>query len=389
MRFRSNLILQIGAGLAFCFATFFIPSRALAAEIEAVAIDDDTTIIFVIGEIQSGDAATFRRIAASYESPFVALESPGGSTIEAIEIGKAIHLLGLPTLVINNSQCNSACALIWLAGSPRTITRTARVGFHASYTDQNGVRLESGVGNALVGRYLTQLNLPISAVIFSTRASPDTLTWLDASNFTESGIETLVVDDFDLSADEDGGDASGKLAKPMPPPITTVPTATTPVETVIYGEAGEWLIVLDKTLADSCFALKYFNDGTIMRLSNDVRYSITDGSGFILITNPSWASLATGRKIEIDFRFDTFEPWEAVASVTALGGYNWLNISFSGESGITLKREFGSARNMRLSREGRLVSDLDLAGSGQAMRVLSQCQVKANADRVSRDPFAK
>lgn len=134
-------------------ATWTTAHSALAANIEVDDLDNGTSVITIIGDIESGDSAKFRNIAASLDKAIVVLESDGGATLEAIEIGEAIRLKGFSTLVLNDTVCASACGLIWLAGTPRTLSATAKIGFHASYTGETGRRMESGVGNALVGRY--------------------------------------------------------------------------------------------------------------------------------------------------------------------------------------------------------------------------------------------
>jgi hypothetical protein len=71
------------------------------------------------------------------------------------------------TGVVDN--CASACALAWLAGVKRFMGPKARVGFHAAFNKSS--RQETGMGNALVGAYLTKLGLPLKAVIYITKAA--------------------------------------------------------------------------------------------------------------------------------------------------------------------------------------------------------------------------
>ena len=79
------------------------------------------------------------------------LDSPGGSLVPAIAIGKLVRQKGYATVVLDQSTCNSACALIWLAGTPRYLEGAGNLGFHASYTEQGGRLVETGVGNASSG----------------------------------------------------------------------------------------------------------------------------------------------------------------------------------------------------------------------------------------------
>jgi hypothetical protein len=47
----------------------------------------------------------------------------------------------------------------------------AQIGFHAAYIEKAGRASESGVGNALVGSYLTQIGLSENAVVYITQAA--------------------------------------------------------------------------------------------------------------------------------------------------------------------------------------------------------------------------
>jgi len=69
--------------------------------------------------------------------------------------------------------------------------RTAHVGFHAAYIEEAGRASESGVGNALVGSYLTQIGLSETAVVYITQAAPTELTLLTLPDAEKIGIEVL------------------------------------------------------------------------------------------------------------------------------------------------------------------------------------------------------
>src|SRR5436190_7476545 len=104
--------------LLACAAAFYSVG-AKSAEITTLPDKDGPDLIFVMGDIQSGDAKKFRSEAAKSENAVVLLESDGGLVTEAIQIGEVIRLKGYATGVINGSVCNSSCGLIWLAGTPR------------------------------------------------------------------------------------------------------------------------------------------------------------------------------------------------------------------------------------------------------------------------------
>jgi len=219
-----------------------------AAEIESFHIAEDRYGIAVSGEIEPGDDAEFRAISVKREHVIVILESNGGALAPALEIGKIIRLLDLPTLVMDDSTCVSSCALIWIAGTTRYLAPRARLGFHASYRDDRGEPEPVGVGNAMIGRYLTLMNLPPKAVIFATTASPTEFLWLTTANKTEAGIdfEELILDEDRKSEDEAGSEtAAPPPIVAAPPPIVAPPMVVAPARTTTKLEYDPNLAATD------------------------------------------------------------------------------------------------------------------------------------------------
>lgn len=77
---------------------------------------------------------------SALNSARICLDSPGGSFVEALKIANIINKLSFGTVVPRNARCESACALIFLAGTfltegeryaaDRHIHATAKLGFH-------------------------------------------------------------------------------------------------------------------------------------------------------------------------------------------------------------------------------------------------------------------
>lgn len=215
MTLRASAIRELFGLFARCLIVGSIwTASAQAAQISLHEGDDGLDVIFIEGEIRSGDEGHFRRLALSSDNAVIILAGPGGALVPALEIGKAIQVKGFATYVPDETQCTSACALIWVAGSPRYMASTANVGFHASYLDNNGQPQETGLGNAIVGRYLTLLNLPEKAVIFATAASPDQFMWLTSANAVDVGIP---FEGFDLQLDAPDTEPYAE-AQAQPPP---------------------------------------------------------------------------------------------------------------------------------------------------------------------------
>ena len=225
------------AVLATCLT---LPGLALAADIKAdpPRKSGDPAFIVIDGEIRSGDDEKFRKIAAEYSDAFVVLNSGGGVIGPAMDIGRTIKLRGYKTAISKTGSCASACALIWVAGSKRVIFDGGEVGFHASYLDTDGAKLEAGVGNALVGHYLSQLGFGEKTVVFATLAPPDKILWLNAETASMSGI------DFDTIPDDEKPQAP-KLAVRQPAnlPIVTPPAPAVTrrqVDDVSAGKSSDY-----------------------------------------------------------------------------------------------------------------------------------------------------
>ncbi len=92
---------------------------SFSAEMHRLPGDDGIDVITVSGVINEGDEEAFRKIAATADRAIVVLSSEGGSVTAGLEIGRAIRLRNFGTAVAPDNLCASACALTWLAGTPR------------------------------------------------------------------------------------------------------------------------------------------------------------------------------------------------------------------------------------------------------------------------------
>lgn len=189
------------AGLTIsAIAALGFTAAAIAADIEVTPPKkaNDSAFIMIDGEIKSGDDEKFRKIAAEYADAIVLLNSEGGMIGPAMDIGRTIKLRGYGTAIYKTGSCASACALMWVAGSKRVVFEGGQVGFHASYLDTDGRKLATGVGNALVGHYLSQLGFGEKTVVFATLAPPEKILWLNDKTASMSGIEYTVIPDEEI-----------------------------------------------------------------------------------------------------------------------------------------------------------------------------------------------
>ena len=163
----------------------------------------DFVFIAVEGEIFAGDEKKFTQAALQNDMAIVVLNSPGGSTLAGVEIGKAIRLKGYFTYVPADALCASACGYVWLAGVQRYMEITSKIGFHASFVKENGVNRESGVGNALVGAYLNSLGLSQNAIAYISTAPPESMTWMTPQDAANMGIEVKLANETGSASTRD------------------------------------------------------------------------------------------------------------------------------------------------------------------------------------------
>ena len=102
---------------------------------------DDPTVLDVTGAIAEGDFVRFEDFleTTSLSPDTIRLNSPGGSVIDALAIGRAIRDAGFDTTVGEDGICLSACPYLLAAGVERSAAETAQVGVHQHYFDESTV----------------------------------------------------------------------------------------------------------------------------------------------------------------------------------------------------------------------------------------------------------
>jgi hypothetical protein len=182
----------VTAALAVVTAGYLAATSARAADISVRPPGaDGLPLVIVSGTIAPSDGEAFAQKVASLTKAIVGFHSPGGHLVSGIAIGETIHAKKFSTYVPTNAWCASACAIAWLAGQTRFMGPGARIGFHAAFSAATGQ--VTGVGNALMGAYLNKIGLPSRAVIYISKASPNSMTWLDAKEATQEGIAVSII----------------------------------------------------------------------------------------------------------------------------------------------------------------------------------------------------
>lgn len=164
-----------------------------AAEFSVYGADGKgPAIVFVTGEIVADDHKRFVARTIHLEEAIVVFSSPGGNVLAGVEMGKAIRLKDFTTYVPEGKFCTSACAIAWIGGTRRLMSRDARIGFHAAYRSSDGAQRESGMANAFVGAYFNSIGLPAKTVVYLTSASPQDMRWLAPEDADDLGISVKI-----------------------------------------------------------------------------------------------------------------------------------------------------------------------------------------------------
>lgn len=170
-------------------AALALSAPVRAAEIKAVPSPSGGAVVELNGIVEPGDDAKLAAALATAPRPHaIRLSSLGGNVQAALALGEAVRREGLATTVPARGVCASACGLVWLAGTPRAMGEDAHVGLHAAYLRRNGVSVETGAANALIGAYLGRLGFDDRAIVYLTSAAPDEMTWILPADRQRYGI---------------------------------------------------------------------------------------------------------------------------------------------------------------------------------------------------------
>ena len=193
----------------------FSVGSGVVVEVSSSEVDEqEITFITVNGDFKPGDEKSFRQAALTVgDYPLVFLKSPGGDLKAGIDIGRTIWTNEFSTVVLKDTICASACALVWLAGRPRYMAIGAQIGFHAPTRVDDPDRLADSVGSALTGSYLAELGLTTGAIAYIMEMGPDEMRWLTPDDAARLGIYTQVWD-FELEP-EGVVDSFGSRSSPM------------------------------------------------------------------------------------------------------------------------------------------------------------------------------
>ncbi len=154
-------------------------------------------------------------------------------------------------------------------------------------------------------------------------------------------------------------------------------------DTLSWGEVGNWYIAVDPSLANSCFVMNEYDDGTVLRIGLDM--SSSDDRWYIMFGNDRWRSIEVDGEYDVALQFDREAEWTAIASGVNMG--DDINFLYVFGSDVDFFDEFVRKNALNLSYEGEAIAHLSLSGSARAINAMIECQ-EAQLDAPAADPFA-
>jgi len=159
----------------------------------------------VTGTIMPGSAATFAAAVDSYGEYIrtVALDSPGGSVADALEMGRLIRARGLTTSVAAGSLCASSCPLVFAGGQQRLATPASALAVHqifaATPSDSTLAARLAAAGNAMseaqtmtaeISRYLIDMGIDPEVWLRALETPPDRLSYFSSADLIRLKLAT-------------------------------------------------------------------------------------------------------------------------------------------------------------------------------------------------------
>jgi hypothetical protein len=120
--------------------------------------------ITVSGDLGVDDGDIFVARTKGIDLAAVSLSGLGGSLLASIQIGERIAAAHWVTWVAAGKECDSGCAVAWIAGRPHGMGVGAVVGFHAPYNRLDPDHAD-GTASAVIGAYLAGVGIPVEEIV--------------------------------------------------------------------------------------------------------------------------------------------------------------------------------------------------------------------------------
>lgn len=162
-------------------------------------------VLAVTGSILPGSSETFASAVESYGEyvKTVSLNSPGGSVLDALAMGRLIRDRGFTTSVVAGGFCASSCPLVFAGGAERIAAPGAAIAVHQIYAAtpdraSTAARL-AAAGSAMsdaqtltagISRYLAEMGVEAEVWLRALETPPNRLSYFTDEEMREFRLVT-------------------------------------------------------------------------------------------------------------------------------------------------------------------------------------------------------
>jgi hypothetical protein len=155
--------------------------------------------VFVSGPIEDGDTDRFLDFVRLHhlEAAWIEFDSPGGSLLEGMKLGRVIRQRRFFTAVgsiddhgaASNAVCASACAYAFAGGVSRFLYQSSgKLGIH-QFQSSNGLsESDAQLVSGIVVSYLHDMGVDSEAFALASATNPSGITWLTAKEAEQLGL---------------------------------------------------------------------------------------------------------------------------------------------------------------------------------------------------------
>ncbi|MCL2427622.1 MAG: hypothetical protein FWD12_00140 [Alphaproteobacteria bacterium] len=177
-----------GLGVALLLLVALTGS-ASAMTLQSVPLQDgDGQALLLQGQIGQGDAARLSGALRRQRFAVIGLNSPGGSVVEARDMGRMINRLGVPVAVPDRGVCASACFMLFAAGRSKIAEPGAMIGVHSASVSGGNETLDTLGVTTLMAREAARYGVPASITGRMVTTVPGEMAWLSREELEGMGV---------------------------------------------------------------------------------------------------------------------------------------------------------------------------------------------------------
>lgn len=198
---------------------------ALGLQFEMMQVPNSATEVILGGRgpIVKGDTARLERALAAVPQErrllALALDSPGGLVGEGEQLAHLIRAHGLAVVIPSNSECVSACFLLFAASPHAFAASDALVGVHSA--GEAGEETANSLAvTTLMARSAAELGVPPAIIGKMVQTTPGRVEWLTRTDLASMNV---TVYDGDMPEAVVGTNTAGARADAPAPPAPAAP----------------------------------------------------------------------------------------------------------------------------------------------------------------------